>query len=360
MKTLLCLAALMLPLALTSCVGQQIPDAEFTARCVEWLKEHGKPPVDYLVSKFDEHTCVLVGEVHEVRQNCAFVAESLPRLFDEAGVLTFATEFLRARNTEAMNRIVTAPEYDEVAVIALMRDGPWPTWGFQGYADIFRAVWKINAEKLDDGPPLRVLGLDSDWEQHHLWFDDVTPTERIEILLARERTMVAAIADGPLAADSKVLVHCGYAHSVTCHGERLGTVLKRRFGDRVFQVSLHHELRTPAGRSWLTRWLEELVASTGRDALGFDVAGSPFADLRDDEVGQWGLVPDAGLGDLAMGYVYLAPHDDLGRARWIPGFIDDSTFAPARDIVERLGFVEPGECRTAAELDARLQQRYPR
>ena len=214
MKTLLCLAALMLPLALTSCVGQQIPDAEFTARCVEWLKEHGKPPVDYLVSKFDEHTCVLVGEVHEVRQNCAFVAESLPRLFDEAGVLTFATEFLRARNTEAMNRIVTAPEYDEVAVIALMRDGPWPTWGFQGYADIFRAVWKINAEKLDDGPPLRVLGLDSDWEQHHLWFDDVTPTERIEILLARERTMVAAIADGPLAADSKVLVHCGYAHSV--------------------------------------------------------------------------------------------------------------------------------------------------
>ncbi len=351
-------AALLAVLLVLGGLAAQAPDADRTATCAAWLKEHSKPPLDYLLSKFEQHDCVLLGETHEVRQNCAFVASALVRLH-EAGVRDLATEFLRARDTEAMNHIVTAKDYDEIAVIAMMRDGPWPTWGFQDYADIFRAVWKVNADREDGASPMRVIGLDSDWTQHELWFGGVTPREHMKILLEREQTMIDAVADGPLAHDRKVLVHCGNAHAVTCQGERLGTVLRRRFGERVFQVSLHHALRTRQGVSWITDWLEELFASVAEGPIGFDLGASPFADLRDERLPRFRMLRDQGIGGLSMGYVVLVPAAEFRRPRWIPGFITEQTFEKARAIAVKLGYAKEEECPDVAALEAVMAERFP-
>ena len=59
------MSALLLFLALASCVGAQEPDAAHTASSVEWLERHARSPVHYLVAKFEAHDCVIVGEVHE-------------------------------------------------------------------------------------------------------------------------------------------------------------------------------------------------------------------------------------------------------------------------------------------------------
>ena len=301
---------------------------------------------------------VLLGENHQVRENCALVADCLRPLYQKAGLRVFATEFLRHRQTAAMNRIVTAEDYDEAAVVALQRDGPWPTWGFRDYADIFRAVWQVNAGRQDGEPPLVVLGLDSDWSQYQFWFGKLSQRRIMQIQLDREHGMVTALADGPLAHGDKTLVHCGYAHSVTCQGERLGTVLKRRFGERVFQVALHHSFPTPNGIAKLSEWLDGLLRREPAP-IGFDVVGSPLAKLQDQDGIYWRLVPAAGLGDFAMGYLYLAPVGELLKMRWIPGFIDDQSFAAANAVAQKLGYVQAGECADAAALDAKLRQRFP-
>jgi hypothetical protein len=262
-----------------------------------------------------------------------------------------------------MHRIVTAAEYDADTVVALMREGPWPTWGFRDYAEIFRAVWSTNQARGKDAPPLLVLGLDSDWNQYELWFGKLSQKQTMQILLARERTMTDALENGPLrTAGTKVLAHVGFAHSVTCQGERLGTVLRKRHGDRVFQVAVHQAFPAERGTAALTKDLDALFTRQAKDhggPFGFDVVGSPLADLRAPDCIFWRMVPGAGLEDFAMGYVFLAPLAELRGMRWLPGFVDEAHFAQAVAVAERLGYVEPGQCKDAAALDAHLQQRFP-
>lgn len=335
----------------------QLPDPEQTAACAKWLAEQQTTPADYLVTAVQRHDCVLLGETHHVRENCAFVAASLSPLYERAGLRVFATEFLRQRQTAAMQLLVTAAEYDEAKVVGLLRDGPWPTWGFADYADIFRAVWQLNRSLPAGAPPLRVLGLDSDWSQYDFWFGGLSPRQVFQLQYDREVAMTEALAKGPLAHGDKTLVHCGFAHSVTCHGERLGTVLRRRFGDRVFQVALHQEFPGRNGKAPLSVWLDATL-QRGKP-IGFDLQGSPLAGLRDPACVFWTLLPKATLADFAEGYVYLAPLDRLRRARWIPGFVTDANFPKTVAVAEKLGYVPKGQCQDAAALDAALQQRFP-
>ena len=79
-------------------------------------------------------------------------------------------------------------------------------------------------------------------------------------------------------------MHVGYSLSITCHGVRLGTVLYKKYGDRLFQVMLHQKIGTLAGKpSHLTRLLERLYAAAGARPLAFDVKGTPFANLTDSQ-----------------------------------------------------------------------------
>ena len=329
-------------------------DDEARAEAAKWLKRSATEPADYVVSRFAAYDLVLLGETHEVRENCEFVAALIDPLY-KAGVRTLCSEFLPSRFNGRLAGIVTAADYDEPAVLDLFRRGAWPTWGYQEYVDIVRAVWALNRKLPAGAEPFRIVGIDADWKQADLLRQ--SPAERFKTVAGREEHMAGVIGREVFGKKARALVHIGFAHTVR-QGDRLAAKLARGHAGRMFQVCLHHQMPGGGGGARFTGFIEEAVAGAGRKAAGFDVAGTPLARLRDDE-GQYFrmLGRDSTFQDFAQGYVVLRPARELTSVRWVKGFIVPDTFAEARELAERLGWVEKGKHTTAAELDAALAAR---
>lgn len=322
------------------------------------LAAREQEPLPYLIDKFTKHDIVMLGEVHQVRQTCAFIAGSLAPLYEKAGLRCLATEFLRSRNTDKANEILQAKTWDRDAMIALMRDNPWPTWGFQGYLAIYEAVWTLNSSLEEDEYKLQVCGMDSNWHQYDFFFGKMEKTERFKSLLARESNMFNSLAKGPVARKERVLIHVGLAHTPTDQGLKLGTRLRRAYGDRVAQVVMHHQLGTSRSPSKLTQLIEIMSGSIRKGPMGFDIKGTPWARLRESSLRQFQGNPRGNLGWMFEGYILLTPVSEAESCRWIPGFIDLATFDKAEAIAVRMGWVEKDSCHTAKELDAALVKHF--
>lgn len=322
--------------------------------CAQWLERTGMPPENYVVSKFSKYDLVMLGETHEVKENCEFVAALVPLLY-RAGVRTLCSEFVVSRHNERLATIVTAGEYDETAVKELFRTGPWPTWGYKEYMDIVRAVWTLNRGLPSGADPFRIVGIDSDWRQ----IDILTKgaAERMKIVLAREAHMVNTIAREVFEKRTKALLHIGFAHTAR-QGKRVAASLAKNHGNQLYQICMHHDMPGAGAPGRLTRFIEEVVTGAKAERVGFDVAGTPLASLRDDQ-GQYFqmLGKQSTFKDFAEGYVYLGSTSQLKPVTWAKGFITPNTFEEARTVAERLRWIKQGQCTTPEQLEAALAAR---
>lgn len=334
-------------------IGEPARDA-----CALWLRQAAVEPEAYVVSKFDRHDLVMLGETHELRQNCEFVATLVPKLY-AAGVRTLCSEFIASRHNQRLARIVSDKTYDETAVVDLFRGGPWPTWGYKEYMDIVRAVWSLNQGLAAGAEPFRMVGVDSDWRQ----IDILTKgtAERMKIVLAREEHMVSVIEGETFGQRAKALLHIGFAHTAR-QGKRVAARLAQKHGDRLFQVCMHHDMPGVGGASGrFTGFIEEVAAAAQVTRAGFDVAGTPMASLRDDQGQYFRMLGNSStFQDFAQGYVFLGRMRDLRPVSWMKGFITPQTFEEAREVAERLRWVGKGKCTTPEQLNAALAARLLR
>ena len=325
---------------------------------VDYLREKGRAPGKYILSKFTDHDLVIIGETHRMHENCRCISEVIAPLH-RAGVHLLLSEFVRNRNTERLNRLLTAKTWDADAIHEIMRDWAWPIWGFEEYRAIFHEAWKVNRDRPEGGPPFRIVGLDDEWDQWEYGWSDLSRKEKFEGRLKREEHLVAVAEKEVFEAKKKALVHIGYSHSLTGHGIRFGTVLTRNHGNRVFQVVLHSELPSRRGRTPLVAFLESLWKDAGAKPVGFDVMDSPLGGLRDKECVLWNYLKEGTFQEFALGYVFIAPLDDLNKATWIEGFIDEADFERARKVAIAAGMAKEDECETPQTLDACMQRLYP-
>jgi hypothetical protein len=180
-------------------------------------------------------------------------------------------ETLRARDQPAIDRLLADPEWNEPAALALLRSAAWP---YREYLDILKSAWR--AGRAPSSPP-RVVALapDGDWRERGIGYD-------------------AFLAERVLAeveANRRVLVYCGIHHAFTRYHQpeldlagrarsfmdRMGNILRRRLGERVFLVTLHRPVWCGA-EPWsyclpLDGAIDCLAAPAGRP-IGFDVAGT--------------------------------------------------------------------------------------
>jgi hypothetical protein len=104
--------------------------------------------------------------------------------------------------------------------------------------------------------------------------------------------------------------------------DRAGNILWRRFGEEAFLVVLHHPWRCqvdgkpskclPAGGT-----IDCAAARAGR-AVGFDVAGSPFAPARLAGFEYALGYPDLRLVDVADGIIWQKPLEEYRSVALIP------------------------------------------
>jgi hypothetical protein len=167
--------------------------------------------------------------------------------------------------------------------------------------------------------------------------------------------MVKTLADQVLTPGHKALVHLGYLHSLVSQGERVGTVLRKNHGDRVFQVCLHHRFSDPRGVSNVGKLIEKVIQESGGHPIGFDVLGTPFARLHDPKNMAFTFGEKRTFDKLAEGYIVLKPVNKLHPVHWIEGFIVESNFKEAIDVAVKMGQADPKREDTPEKLDAKLK-----
>lgn len=283
----------------------------------------GSPPMDYVLATVQQRRVVILGEFHWIRHDAELVRDLVPHL-PGAGVGTLAVEVFPASEQARIDRLMAQPRWDATEAMAVLRAGAWP---YREHLQILEAAWAVNRKA-----PLRLLALGpgEDWRQ---------------VLLPQGRTYDSFMADLVGAAAAKggrVLITCGVNHGFTRYlqpemprgrrveafMDRMGNMLRRRFGEEAFLVMLHRPWQRRAGPGW--RYVLPLdgridCAADGGPARGFDLAGSAWAEARipaDDYYSQGH--PALRLVDLADGYVWTAPCERTQVATLIP--LDE--FAP--------------------------------
>jgi hypothetical protein len=164
----------------------------------------------------------------------------------------------------------------------------------------------------------------------------------------------------------RILVQVGLHHAFTKYRQplsigdslicerppRMGCILYRRFGDKVFQVVLHQ--RHPDSMA-LVNFLERVFQQNGSQPVGLDISKSPFELLRDDEDYYFRVQKRVVLADIAQGYVFLKPLSELQKVRLADGFVDEASLPRWQARGLRAGWVKKGETLTAAEMNERAR-----
>ncbi len=326
---------------------------------LEHLREHHQSAAAFVVNQFEKHDVVLLGEDHQVADNCRFVSSLIEPLY-HAGVRTLAWEFTRSSFNDDIARLVTADDFDDELANQLLRRGPWPTWGYEEYRDILQSAWRLNRSLPPGAPRFRVIALDSEWSQHKLWFGKLDRVQVFHTIADREKHMTNVLKSETLKKNEKALVHIGYAHTLTQHGSRLGKVLTDEYGSRIKQVTLHTSWRRQDGSAPLGDLLGRLATEAGGGKpIGFDVINSPLGQLTDASSGVFRFAARGGiLADVSQSYVFLKPLKDLKGVKWIPGFIIEENFEQACAIADRMKWTQQQTTTTPAELDTALNQRF--
>jgi hypothetical protein len=319
----------------------------------DWLSQNGKPPTEYVLGAFDNHDVVILGEQHRILHDVLFVQSMLAPMH-AAGVRVFATEFGRRADQALIDSLVTSAEWDEDLGREILFRQFMP-WGYREYLDILKAAWRVNRDRPEGTPPLRVLGLnnaldyshfkqESDWDDPEIWklvTGDQTEADWAEPVLEAVR------------ARDKVLIHCGIHHGFTGYrqprvidGEfvewgrvRLGNHLRDALGERAITIFLHAPWNTRAGYNEvhvhpaggrLDAFM--LAREDGPYTVGFDVAGSPLASLPiENAVYARGYAPFT-ISDFCDGWIYTKPISEYEPVGYIDGWINESNVERARAV----------------------------
>ena len=312
---------------------------------LEYVRQQGQSPIEYVVNKFTRHDVVLLGEMHEVRENCELISALIEPLYRRAGVTCLVTEFLKHKDTALANKLVTAKQYDQELALRLFRDLPQPAWGFKEYMDIIRAIWTVNSKLPPEATRFRIVGMDMEWDASDLFRDSPKASAaRRAVGQRRDPYMAKVVVDEVLTKSSKALIHAGYMHTLTF--DRMGGILYQKYSDRVFQICLHHRhsgLEAAGGKRTkpvIVGFIEELMSRNGDKPVGFDVVHSPFAHLRDRNSFLFTLKGGRlSFSDIAQGYIFLKPLNKLRKITWVKGFVDKSNFERCRVIAEKRGWI---------------------
>lgn len=317
-----------------------------------WVEAHGKSPLDFLVDKCKEHPLVILGEMHECRDNLLFLKTAIPDLYKRAGVNCLALEVCNADDNEKLNRLVTAAQYDEAAALEIARSNNLGVWGWKEYWNLLRAVWELNSHIPSGGRTLRVIGIDrkmsvAEFAQLEKKIRQdmraVAIGEKKTFTEPRDQWMAENIGTEVLDKAERCVALVGTMHSYTRYRltgwpPRMGKILYDKYGDKVFQVTLHQRGLSASdpqnGFSAMAGVIEGIMAKRGSKPVGFDVVASPFALLRDETDLMYVGRPEIRSSDVDRGYIFLAPLAKTRHCKWIPGFITPEVFEANKDSYE--------------------------
>jgi hypothetical protein len=286
--------------------------------------------------------------------------------YRQAGVRVIALECCNAEDNDKITRLEDGEHYDNDLAYEIARSENWALWGYKEYWDVLKAVWELNKSLPPGSEHMHVVGLDKimDYQLYTLWqagqLKDPALIEKAKSqpnVLDRDGWLAGNVEKEILDKGRKGIVLIGFNHSFTHYGQprfdktrkemigvwaRMGVLLYQKYGEKVFQIGLHlkHDpsmiMREgdKGGNPVFTSVLERIMAVHGNKPVGFDVPGSPFADLRDSRSYYFYWEPKVTFADLSRGYIFLKPFKALSPCSWMKNFISDKMFEKSKTYYE--------------------------
>lgn len=320
---------------------------------VGYIRENHMSPVSYVVDLFSDHDIVFLGEFGRLKQHVEFVHELIPALH-EAGVRHLGLQYAAQSDQDRIDTLLTASEYDQEAVEEILFNR-LVVWGFQEYAEIFRTAWEVNQD-LDPGEEpfrIRALNIQRDYSAIETPEDAEDP-DTIRGMLSQgipDQAMAEEVLTHFVDEGHKALVFSQIEHAFTGYArpqyrdrmaelgfddaERMGNIVYDRIGDRAVTVYLHGpwpDSESPTQVGYAADGLVDAVIRRlpGEYKVGgFDVAGSPFAEVSIDSGTYAYNREDLSFGDVTDGYVYFGRVTELSAVTPIEGFFNEENIDEA-------------------------------
>ncbi len=331
----------------------------------KWLDRWGKNPLEYIVQKSKNHELVIIGEHHYIKDYLELVKQAIPNVYHRAGVRCLALEVCNAEDNEKIAGLIEGDKYDRDLAYEIARSQNWGLWGYKEYWDLLEAVWNLNKALPRGAEHMRVIGIDKamDYQLDALWrANQLTDKSLIEEaknepdIYKRDEWMAKNIEDEIIKKGAKGIVLVGFNHSFVHYAQpklnkegtlesewpRMANLLYQKYLDKIFQVGLHGEHSSPSvidknykGRGPIfVDLIEKITASRENKPVGFDVAGSPFANIRDRQSYYFHWQPKVRFSDLSQGFVFLKPLKGLSPCTWMDNFISDEMFEKSKTFYE--------------------------
>jgi hypothetical protein len=317
-----------------------------------YLQAHWQTPEQYVISKFADHDIVILGEQHRARHDPILVQTLIPLLY-ENGIYTLGFEFARRIDQPLIDSLLGGTTYDQQLTNEILLRN-FVHWGYQEYADIFKAAWQVNQRLRAGERRFRILGLNNspDWSFVRTEADRDNREVRQKVWHGEtERDWAGPFLDEVIAKKEKALVYCGIHHGFSEYRQplffdgkfegfvedRFGRYLYNEIGKKVITIYLHGFWNGVAG--WnagfvypADGFIDALMATVDSThwRVGFDVKGTPFAKLT----GKTGIYsngyPDFNLGTFCDGYIFQKPISRYEPINCIEGYYTEKNIDYAR------------------------------
>lgn len=318
---------------------------------VNWLITNGSPPLEYILGKVFIHQVVLLGEMHDMSNNLVFLNKIIPDLYNN-GVRVIAMEVCLSDDDELLEKLVNDEKYSKDLALEIARHQPWLMWGSKDYWDILEAVWKLNKSLKPNQEKMKIIGLESNYDMPSMVLvlsgDDGKPSpfyEKLRIFRVlksipngdnRDELMAKRIEETIINKNKKGIVLVGADHSFPNFKQdqfgkgRMGYILNKKFGDKIFQIYLHANYDSEL----IAKFLDNVISKSNFKQVGFDVISSPFGLLRDSSAYDFKNRSLVNFADIAQGYLFLCPIDSLKHCKFIPNFVTQETFIKEKPFFE--------------------------
>jgi hypothetical protein len=261
-------------------------------------------PEEYVISKFTEHDIIFLGEFHRIKEHVMLVQNLIPKLY-ENGICNLGMEFALHEDQPLIDSLITSETYDESIAHALLFN-QFPFWGYQEYADIFKAAWIHNRDLPEGSRPFRIVGLNvkADWSHITSAADRENP-EMMNLVWEKgdpDESMAATIMREFVEKEEKALIFSGLHHAFTEYKQprmdpntheflgfvenRMGNIIFENIGDKAMTIILHAPWINAKGYGHpyvypVDGMVDALLASLPAfyRNVGFDVKGTPFGSL---------------------------------------------------------------------------------
>ena len=318
---------------------------------IQYLTTHWKTPEEYVVEKFSDHDLVFIGEYHRIKHDVELIQNLIPRLY-EIGVRNLGIEFGCYEYQDQVDSLITADEYDEDLARWLMFK--WSvTWGYQEYMDVYRKAWEVNKSLPKDAPRFRVVNLDyrPNW---NLAEEEMTPElwKKVWHKGDRDQQMAQVILKEFVDKGQKALIYSGSHHALTHYYQpiydyenkefirfdknRMGNIIYNKMPDRVFHIFLHSPWSTKQSYSEhnfpISGIIDRIMREFKNKRVGFDVKGSPFGKLRDDDTYYSIGYDEFTLSTFCDGYIFQKHFSDY------EGCTVDTEFITQKNLQEAIEY----------------------